>query len=276
MPLITTLFEAFQEQQSLPRLTPMTPEEAKAKILELCPGFDPLDTKQYPSIYRGSYQSEKAYLAHPSASRRASANATNSIYNLVLSSYDKYPDRLESIISTLDADYASEYGHVYVAVPTKGTTVAVASANDIYYSFMPSVSRFEMASLGVLARALDVLGSLVGEQAYYADTLDRVKELCKKVDAKLEGKTPQEMIGDYNSNFTNQAFMLLRKMKETETGLYEVLREMLDPDKAGCRTYRYGEEPQPNPNDTEHEVWYSGPTVLLRINKFNEQFGIKE
>lgn len=247
------------------RMTLVEDSDIEAKLQEICPGYDIKDYRLYPTIFRGASQPGTAYIGDSTASRRRSANAVNSIYNIVISSYTDYPDRLESVIASYSHEYASSFSQrLFYVIPAKGTKVAVCSDVDIYDSYVKSLQPFDISSLGTLARALQVLCELVGVNASELRTLEEVKHTMARLDEYVMVHSMELIKRNMGLINTTYTMKFLERMKETKQPLYDILRDVLNPDKAGFKQFTFGVD-----DSTEayaglnREVWFSGKYMLV-------------
>lgn len=250
---------------------PLDKADVRAAVENYCPGYTPKDRRMFPVIYRGTNYTGDAYIVNPSSTKRTSKNAVNSIYNLILGTFEGYPNRLESFIASLDRGYAGSYGtgDTYVLVPKAGSVIGVCAEDDVYNSFALPMAIYEIESLGDLAYILHQMLRRVQVQSNTLLSLDAVKSAFAKLDGFVAGRTMDEL--EY-ATMSRQEELVYEDMKKSGQPLYDILRNLLDPDKAGFQSFEYGRE-RLDVSGIRHEVWTSGTCIMVREDVFNEQYG---
>lgn len=274
MASIITLLENF-EQPEAQRLTGLTFENAVQRIEEFCPGFDYNDTKMYPRIYRGSKRPEEAYVCQTDVTRRTSANAVNSCYNIIMSANTDYPDRLESLIGTTDLSLTKEYtgmfGTSYVVIPRAGTVVGVCPKEDVFYCFPVLQKELGIGHLGEFADAIDFACNMANKYARGLKTLKDWKLAMAAIDRVLKQEKlympPQSDIDRFGwANKLMYRNALCDAIKAYGKGGYQYLLDRFDPATAGFKTFRYGVDVAPKMGDKE--VWLKGECLLIKEESF--------
>lgn len=271
---IITLFETFTESQQPERLVPLSVEEARDRVQELCPGYAPGGSLAYPNIYRGSYQNRSAYYCTPNASRRRSANSGNDIYSLCLETQTQYPKRLSSLITSLDQNYASSYGNLFVAVPKRGTLVGICPAGDIYQSFPDTIGPLGFKSMGMLSSAIrDMIYELTGAHTINIRSIEEAKAALDAVDVAVDGLFGSVVKSKLATVWRDGIYSLIQYAQICQKSLFDALVHILDMDEAGFKRFRYGEEDLPVPlGDVDHETWFEGPCVLIQMSDYKKLY----
>ena len=269
---IITLFENFEEKSGEPaRMTPLAVSDIQDTIERICPGYDPTDKAKWPIIYRGSrHTTDMAVLCDPSATARNAANARNNLYNLLISTYEGYPERLRSLICTTSRQYASGFGKPFIAIPTKGTTVGVCPAMDIWESYK-NLEDMDLVGVSTLSSVFGSLLDSLGISNRFT-TVAELRDAMDQVQKDAERRSVRVVAFDcYGS--PERAYTLL-KYSETKGGsLYDNVRELLDPGPAGFKLVKYGDGQPIKPQYTgSRELWFSQPCVLVKLGVFEQVF----
>jgi hypothetical protein len=167
--------------------------------------------------------------------------------------WSHFPKRSASVICSTDTDYAAEFGNVYTVLPFGDPLIGICPKEDIWHSF-PSLDALGI-SLETLNEIIEALYETYFEDGELDDTnwlyfTNGLKKLTRKILRK-----PQESFLDYVNEFQD----LVISKKDVLT----VLRELLNPQKAGFQTARLSEwKPKPLT-----EIWFTAPAFFINYSE---------
>ena len=264
---IIRLYESFAEKSGTPaRVVPLDLDEAKARVEAHCPGYTNRGFQYFP-IYRGARNmGTNAAFVTPSATRRKSANTINNAYNLVISSYDGYPDRLESLICSTSYPATMTYGTSYVVIPALGATVAVCPKSDIWYSY-PALESMGIDTLDDFSNSVEFMLQQADLEGTDVSTMPALLDALQTID-KYVAENGIESMDNQTYGFTATA--ILRYAQERNLGLYDAVRELLNPDAAGFKTFKYGEETRISGGSKE--LWTSSPSIMIEYKEHEKLY----
>ena len=243
--------------------------EGRSKKIELDEAYDIIKNKCMKAakayhkdtarIYRGINNNKEALLVDPkSGSPRESANTSNHYTLLMdnLPSWKKFPKRGRSLICTTFQGRTSGHGIGYAVFPYDGSKIAVASKEDIWFSFK------EIGSLRVFNKNFDyVLADVLDKHDDSPDSIGidkdwkTLKIAMKKFDEYVEKR------GNIDRVTEDYMTSTVKWLKNYDGNTVSTLNKDFDPNKNGIKLVTAG---KPLPRD-EREVWTDGKSVMVKI-----------
>jgi hypothetical protein len=219
-------------------------------------------------IFRGTSSTDDYMITDPSIGTRISANTYN-YYTLVIdnsSAWKAYPKRSKSIICTSSPEYADEYGTIYAVFPINGSKIGVCSDEDFWDSFPVLTTAFTRAGidapplLDTLTRFLGQLIGLIGSQLYIK-TLPTLKKAFTAFDTFIADKEYTK-----RPSLNTKALFTILEMLDYKGNLFTSVENLLDPVKNKFKL----ENIRDFTVEKHHEVWTSGKSIMINIDKVDD------
>lgn len=212
-------------------------------------------------LYRGTSTYKDYYIMYPDQHHRKPMTNDYALHNWVLANlenWSEYPDRSKSIVGATDIKIASAYGmREYIMIPYDGVKIGICPEEDLFQSFPGTEA--------VYGHKYAFDGFIEFLRLLHMDIKGGFDEWCKGVDNALNTPIKDEpsVLGP-PVNWIN----LIKRAKEAkgEMGMKEFLAKLLDPNTNGFSIVDKMEE---IPWDKKREVWWSGPTILVKLDKSN-------
>lgn len=245
-------------------------EKAVDYAVRKCPNY--IRKFAAPAVWRGSDSELQYAVINPKAVGRSSAHTTNE-YTTILSNdpvWAKYPKRSQSLICTLDSDYASTYGSIYAIILPDKFRLGVCPRADIWESF---IYLNKMTGIDLASQFNELLRWLLEQQTYGRDSksyqeirqgLVPVEEYIKNFKAKggtLDGKVQQNELYVYLYN---------RISETTPVGTAATLIfDLLDPKKNKFRIIN-DIDSLADAEGEACEVWTDSTVLMVEESQYTE------
>lgn len=216
-------------------------------------------------ILRGITSTNEDFVYAEPSGQRQSRFATQNWYNLIASnhpSWNDYPSREQSFISSNKRTVAGAYGDVYVAIVPDQTKIAVAPDMDFQVSFNNSYMEplnLNGAIEGLFEYAYDAYQGdkqkvpQDGIRSSYPKLIQFLNTVKQDIDRFRQSKYDNI---DYYHKFLN----LLEQYSPEQ-----VLGKILDPEQNG---FTIVQAPQVGNVKHDAELWFSSPVVFIRGDIF--------
>lgn len=244
----------------------------KRRFFELYEEKIGIPPDKLPEIYRGK-EGEPTYgYIEPAQYSRKSA-WTENYYTLIIDhskTWDRYPERSESIVCTTSMSKAEDFGNIFRVFPLPGSKIGVCSDRDIWDSFHYLEEETGIWDLKNFNSVLRKLTNVCFDSSLDEENWDSFK---KKINQIPECESFEHLYqeDEYPSEIDQFLVPFKTKMKNLAeyyypnyNTFYEMVDDLLDPEKNNfeLETFTSGTG---LPGDVE--VWTDGPSLLIPINK---------
>lgn len=229
-------------------------------------------------ITRETDKQGEFYLADPKKiSKPRKSRNTFDYYTLIMdndSVWSKFPKRSLSFICRMKY---SIYQKSYILIPKDGTTIADIGDQDIWavlYDKGGTDLDMHNDAINALLFLPDYKGTekLTNEKIKksYDQNYPRFVSQCKIFDiwmAENNFKYEEDILKFFDfDNFLLDDYVVTQLLEDYNGDIYKsIVKKWFNPKVMGCRTKRIG-----TPIKANNEIWFSGESVLIRGDKFQE------
>lgn len=211
--------------------------------------------KRGQMIFRGMSEELDHMVVKPR--QRRSAYTSRSFYHWFLSndpSWEKFPPRSISHISTTSMDKARQYGYVYLIIPKKDQPIGVCPESDIWFSF-PELKKWRISNLQDF-------------NFWLAQVFNDAKGYGLNVDPGTADQSYDRLMAALQLiQDSNVVDRLMSIPPFDGHNLIAEIRQALNPERNGftCVDYRNFDI---TPSIEGQEVWFTGDALIIHYDQY--------